>query len=385
MNHGIVLKKLSLLGIRGQLLKWIESFLTARTQMVLVNGVLSEPAPVLSGVPQGSVIGPLLFLVLIGDIDEKVAHAFIASFADDTRLLCKVKNVSDASSLQSDLEAVYEWATENNSSFNNKKFEALRYGADTTLQLTTSYTAPDGSIISEKEHTRDLGVTMSADGTFRQHINNTCQSARNMCSWILRTFQSRSPELMLTLWKSLVIPILDYCSQLWSPSKVGEIQQLEEIQRAFTRKIRSPAKKDYWERLHKLQLYSLQRRRERYCIIYVWKMLEGLVPNLTDRSQIVGKSTLRFGRTCVVPPVATGTTNRLQRLREESFCVKGPMLFNSLPSHLRNMSGVSHTEFKQELDMFLKTVADEPLTHGYNTSRRRAESNSLIHMIDVGL
>ena len=155
VDHGIVLKKLSLLGIRGQLLKWIESFLTARTQMVLVNGVLSEPAPVLSGVPQGSVIGPLLFLILIGDIDKNVAHAFIASFADDTRLLCEVKNVSDASSLQSDLEAVYEWETENNSSFNNKKFEALRYGSDTTLQLKTSYTAPNGSIISEKEHLRD--------------------------------------------------------------------------------------------------------------------------------------------------------------------------------------------------------------------------------------
>ena len=76
--------------------------------MVLVNGVLSDPAPVLSGVPQGSVIGPLLFLIMIGDIDENVAHSFIASFADDTRLLLEVKNVRDASSLQTDLEAVYE-------------------------------------------------------------------------------------------------------------------------------------------------------------------------------------------------------------------------------------------------------------------------------------
>ena len=120
--------------------------------MVLVNGVLSDPAPVLSGVPQGSVIGPLLFLILIGDIDSKVAHSFIASFADDTRLLREVKNVQDASSLQTDLEGVYEWAVDNNSTFNNKKFEALRYGTDSTLKLSTSYTAPDGSLISEKTH-----------------------------------------------------------------------------------------------------------------------------------------------------------------------------------------------------------------------------------------
>ena len=83
VDHGIVLKKLSLLGVRGKLLQWIRSFLSSRTQMVLVNGVLSQPAPVISGVPQGSVIGPLLFLILIGDIDANVAHSFLTSFASE--------------------------------------------------------------------------------------------------------------------------------------------------------------------------------------------------------------------------------------------------------------------------------------------------------------
>ena len=383
VDHGIVLKKLSLLGIRGRLLQWISSFLSSRNQMVLVNGVLSDPAPVTSGVPQGSVIGPLLFLILIGDIDQNVARSFVSSFADDTRLLLEINGVQDASALQSDLEAVYQWALDNNASFNNKKFEVLRHGNDDTLKLTTSYTAPDGTIITEKSHLRDLGVTMSADGTFKEHITNICQSARNMCSWILRTFESRSPELMLTLWKSLVIPILDYCSQLWSPSKVGEIQQIEDLQKAFTRKIRrSSPSQDYWERLQTYRLYSLERRRERYRIIYVWKTLEGIVPNLTGRSKIVARSSFRYGRVCCIPPVSAGPKNRLQGLREGSFCVKGPLLFNALPSHLRNMTGVSHLTFKKELDMFLRTVADEPLSRGY-TAQRKAESNSLLHMIPV--
>ena len=383
VDHGIVLKKLSLLGIRGLLLQWIQSFLSSRTQMVMVNGVLSDPAPVTSGVPQGSVIGPLLFLILIGDIDQNVAHAFLSSFADDTRLLREVNGVRDASSLQSDLEAVYQWAEDNNAFFNNTKFEALRYGIDEILKNITSYTAPDGTIITDKEHLKDLGVTMSADGTFKQHISNMCLSARNMCSWILRTFESRSPDLMLTVWKSLVLPILDYCSQLWSPSKVGEIQQIEDIQRAFTRKIRSSTsnnKEDYWQRLESYHLYSLERRRERYRIIYVWKILEGVVPNLSGRSQINAKLCQRFGRLCCVPPFSTTPTNKLQRLREGSFCIKGPQLFNSLPSHLRNLSGISVLDFKKELDKFLVTVADEPQSTGY-TAGRRAESNSLSHMI----
>ena len=127
---------------------------------------------------------------------------------------------------------------------------------------------------------------MSADCSFKQHIDNMCQSAKNMCSWILRTFQSRSPDVMLTLWKSMVLPILDYCSQLWSPTKVGEIQQIEQVQKNFTRKIRSNSQEDYWCRLSRNNLYSLERRRERYRIIYVWKILEGMVPNLSGQSEL---------------------------------------------------------------------------------------------------
>ena len=125
VDHSLVLKKLSMLGVRGKILQWIKSFLTSRTQRVMVNGYLSEPAPVISGVPQGSVIGPLLFLILIGDIDQDIATSFVSSFADDTRLSRGLSGVTDASALQTDLEKVYQWAIDNNMVFNAKKFEAL--------------------------------------------------------------------------------------------------------------------------------------------------------------------------------------------------------------------------------------------------------------------
>ena len=223
---------------------------------------------------------------------------------------------------------------------------------------------------------------MSDDGTFKQHIENMCQSAKNMCSWILRTFQSRSAELMLTLWKSMVIPILDYCSQLWSPSKIGEIQQIEEIQKSFTRKIKSSNRADYWERLKKFDMYSLQRRRERYRIIYVWKILEGLVPNLSGRSELQRKSSLRFGTMCSIPSRITSATSRVQTLRDGSFAFNGPRLFNALPAHIRNLTEIGTLSFKKELDRFLKTVVDEPLCRGY-TAGRRAASNSLLHMVPI--
>ena len=381
VDHNIVLNKLSLLGVRGKLLQWIKSFLASRTQKVVVNGVLSEECAVISGVPQGSVIGPLLFLILLGDIDSNIAASFLSSFADDTRLTIGLSGVTQASALQTDLEAVYQWAEENNMTFNDLKFEVLRYGRDATLKLTTSYTSPNGSIIDTKEHVRDLGVTMSSNGNFSEHIRKICQSARNMCAWILRTFADRSHDLMLTTWKQLVLPILDYGSQLWSPSKKGDIQQIEDVQRCFTRKISIRGRNGYWERLRSLRLYSLERRRERYRIIYAWKILENLVPNLSnDENKIRSKCSFRFGRLCVVPSVSKTSSHRLQSLREGSFCVNGPQLFNILPQDIRNLTNVGIPTFKKKLDEFLATIADEPQSPGY-TASRRADSNSLLHMM----
>ena len=359
---------------------WIESFLTSRTQRVIVNGVLSDPCPVVSGVPQGSVIGPLLFLVLLGDIDANILSSFLSSFADDTRMARGLSGVSDASALQTDLEAVYQWAEDNNMSFNDLKFEVLRFGSDLTLKLITSYTNPSGNIIDSKEHVPDLGVTVSADGSFREHIRKVCQSARNMCAWILRTFSDRREDLMLTTWKSLVLPILDYCSQLWSPQNKGDIQMIEDIQKSFTRKIFLHGREDYWDRLQSLRLYSLERRRERYRIIYVWKMLENMVPNLTTDNKITSNTSLRFGRKCVVPSVSRTASSRVQSIREGSLSVNGVQLFNVLPRQIRDMTNVELPDFKKKLDEFLATIPDEPLYPGY-TGIRRAESNSLLHMV----
>ena len=222
---------------------------------------------------------------------------------------------------------------------------------------------------------------MSADGSFSEHIRKICTTARNMCSWILRTFTDRSRDLMLTTWKTLVLPILDYCSQLWSPLKKGDIQLIEDVQRSFIRKIYSHAREDYWDRLRSMHLYSLERRRERYKIIYIWKMLENMVPNFTlERSQIKCHTSLRYGRQCIVPPVSRTASSRVQSLSEGSLCVNGARLFNTLPANIRNMTNVELPKFKEKLDEFLATIPDEPQCPGY-TAARRADSNSLLNMV----
>ena len=216
---------MSKLGIRGPLYKWLEQFLTGRKQCVTVNGILSAFVQVLSGVPQGSVVGPLLFLIMMRDIDENVIHAIIKSFADDTRAMLAVQNDDDVKKLQNDLNTIYLWAESNNLEFNDLKFEVIQYGDNEELKNAHCYLSCSNDPIESTDIVKDLGVLMSSDCSFKMHIESMIEDAKIRAGWALRTFKVRSPEAMLILWKSMVLPKLEYCSQLWCPTRKGDIHQ----------------------------------------------------------------------------------------------------------------------------------------------------------------
>ena len=111
-------------------------------------------------------------------------------------------------------------------------------------------------------HVKDLGIHMSNDATFTHHYTNIAGVARKLSGWVLRTFKTREEKCLTTLWKTLILPRLEYCCQLWSPHKLQDIASLEAVQRTFTTRIQGLQHLNYWERLRHLKLYSLQRRRE---------------------------------------------------------------------------------------------------------------------------
>ena len=376
VDFGIVLKKAESLGIIGNTLNFIRAFLKGRTQSVIVNGIKSNSSPVTSGVPQGSVLGPLLFLIHIGDIDDHNRFSIARSFADDTRNTKNVQSLQDISNHQKDLDSMYDWTEVNNMALNDGKLEVLRYGTDESLKLCTYYYTPTGQIITEKQQLRDLGVVMSNNGRFDDHISQIISSCKSKMSWVLRAFNTRDKDHMLLLWKLYVLPEIEYCSVLWSPFKIGQIQKLDALQWSFLRKIHMSQKQNYWETLASLNLYSTQRRRERYRIIYIWKIIEGIVPNVN--SSVHCYNHIRYGRKCSVPrvkgPLATSS------MKEGSLTIHGPKLFNVLPKSIRNITGVDVVDFKDKLDCFLKQIPDEPQIVGY-TAIRRADSNSNIDMV----
>ena len=144
--------------------------------------------------------------------------------------------------------------------------------------------------------------------------------------WVLRVFQSRKRSLMLTLLKSLVILLLEYCCQLWNPWKAKDIQAIESIQRTFTCKITEVQHLNYWERLHELKLYSLQRRREHYIIIYIWKTTQHIVPNIdgTMGHKMKTRKHPRRGTQCVIQ--YPRNRNPAQSLQENAITVFGSRL-----------------------------------------------------------
>ena len=187
-----------------------------------------------------------------------------------------------------------------------------------------------------------------------------CELAKSKISWILRTFHSRKPTPMLTLWKSLVLCHLEYCSQLWSPSKIGCIQSLELLQKAFINRIDGMRDHSYWDQLKLLKLFFLERRRERYQVIYTWQILEEQVPNL-ECTPIRSSHSERRGRSCVPPSIPSTTPERIKSIRFASLSHKGPRLFNSLPRELRDIKGCSLDIYKKSLYRYLSELPDEPL------------------------
>ena len=167
---------------------------------------------------------------------------------------------------------------------------------------------------------------------------------------------------MVTLWKSMVQPILKYCSQLWCPVQSGQIKQLEEVQKSFTRKVKLEGKYDYWERLKKLRLYSQERRREIYRIIYVWKVFENLVHAIQDGGN-GGSLKLhpRNGRTMLLPTVITQCPGAVKKMRDSSLFAHGGKLFNCLPIGLHNYTNCTLLEFKTKLDSFCQVSQMNPL------------------------
>ena len=365
VDHKLLLQKIYSYGIRGKLHAWLTFYLEERVQYVVVNGSKSYPAPVQSGVPQGTVLGPLLFILYLNDLNCFINKSTMRSFADDTRLLKEIKNTEDITQLQNDLNASILWSKRNNMLLHTDKFEYVCHRSGNSkfleqLPFTKEFfqydTGSDNQLYPIHQ-VKDLGVVITEDLSWSPHINTMCDTARRKLSWILSVFNDRSKRIMLTLFKSLVRSILEYCCPLWDPTKIDDIIKIESVQRLFTSKISSVSHQDYCNRLKSLRLMSLQRRRERYSIIHIFKILNNQTPNEIN---LQFHTTERRGTRIKIPTVPKDAKQRHVTHYYTSFAIRASRLWNSIPAELTKLSTLA--KFKIELGKYLDTLPDNPPT-----------------------
>ena len=239
--HERLLKKLESYKVTGAVNKWIRDFLVGRQQRVKVNGTLSDWADVTSGVPQGSVLGPVLFVVFMNDMPQRVQN-FCSMYADDTKIYGPARTPQDYDSLQNDLDNLVEWADEWQLRFNADKCKALQLGNRNNKHVYNMRTH-GGEIrvnLESSEVEKDLGVHIDNELKFSKHVETQVNKANRILGLIRRSYEYLDAGSMKPLFTALVRPHLEFANSVWSPRFEKDKVLIESVLRTF-----QPSKPQY--------------------------------------------------------------------------------------------------------------------------------------------
>ena len=340
--HRRLLSKLEAYGITGKVLKWIEAFLTDRKQQVGVRRKSSDWADVISGVPQGSVLGPILFVIYINDLPD-IVSSLAKLFADDTKLYNIVGKEGGSQTIQGDLNTLEKWSDTWLLRFNAGKCKCMHMG---NSNQNVKYTL-NGEVIQDVNEEKDLGVYLTSDCKPSMQCTKAAATAMQSLRTIKRTFKYVDKDSFAVLYKAYIRPHLEYSVQAWSPYFQKDIKCLEKVQRRATKMVPAVRRKQYDVSLKELKLFPLEVRRIRGDLIEVYKILHGL--DHLDAGKFFSLS-------------STSTRGHSLKLYKKSMC-KGLQLrkyffsqrviinWNKLPAHVVVAKNVN--EFKKYFDQYL--------------------------------
>lgn len=275
--HLRLLEKLKGYGFKGKILAWIADFLIGRRQRVCVNACYSDWEIVTSGVPQGSVLGPILFVIFINDLPETV-QSLCQMYADDSKVYSEVENETMKEKLQADLDNLMVWANKWQMRFNADKCHVVHLGQRNCnfsyymgKQDTNERVELTASLVE-----KDLGVQVDSELTFSKHIECQVNKANKLVGLIRRSFSYIDKESMRQLFTALVRPHLEFANVIWSPRFQKDIKLIEKVQRRATKVVPGLKNMKYEQRLRAMNLPSLKYRRKRGDLIEAYKLTHGL-------------------------------------------------------------------------------------------------------------
>lgn len=332
-----LLYKLHHIGIRGNLLEWIRNYLTGRTFQVRIEGQCSSRRPVTSGVPQGSVLGPLLFLIYISDISTDMI-CNVSLFADDTKIFCDPS--INHGGLMEDLATLKTWTDKWLIKLNVSKCSVLHIGgSNPQLRYFIGNTE-----LKAVERQNDLGITMTSDLKWAEHVNRVVKKVNSIVYLLKRSFRYITKETFLIIYKTYIRPVLEFAAAVWCPYFVKDIDLLERAQRRATKLPQCLRGKTYEERLEQLGLTTLIARRQRGDLIETFKIMQHYYD--ADLSFFVRSHDNRLrGHSLKL------TTERCNRLCRKNFLSNRVVsAWNNLPENV--VTATSVNSFKNQLDRF---------------------------------
>ena len=265
--------KLFNIGVRGKLLNWISSFLTDRTAKVKINTTFSTSFKIYSGVPQGSILGPILFLIYINDLTFYIPkNVSKCLFADDLKIFQVFKNSENTNSLQNALNIISQWSSDWALEISTQKTFVLNIGSKNPKYTYTL----NGDILQITSVIKDLGITITNDLSFDLHYKIIISKAYARASSVLNSIHTSNPKVWALAFKSYVRPLLEYATVIWSPKTKYLVEKIEKIQKWYTRIALSKCKityKSYSQRLILFNLESLALRRSLYDLSTIYRII----------------------------------------------------------------------------------------------------------------
>ncbi len=264
--------KLASYGLPAKLLYWLYAFLNDRHQCTKWQNNLSLWQSIKSGVPQGSVLGPLLFNIYLNDLSKVIIHSKMIIYADDMKIFNADIDGLNANNLADDLNAVVSWMRQWQLTINKNKCNVVHIGKGNPKR---NYFIEDQQL-NVLSIFNDLGVKIDQGLTFKHHISDITSKAQRLNYLIHNGFYTNSWEFKMRLYKLFILPIVDYNSTIWSPSTVSDINRVENIQRKFTKRLVGLHNFPYNIRLQLLNLITLEERRIRRDLLILYKQLHGI-------------------------------------------------------------------------------------------------------------
>jgi hypothetical protein len=270
--------KLKHIGIAGKLLDCITSFLVGRTQRVKIENTVSDEVTLISGVPQGSVLGPILFIIYVNDIVHGQPAGTISKlYADDLKSYNVIHDLADSAPFIDTLKHIFEWSRLWQLPIALSKCQWMHITTKKKSLDDQSLFLLGCASVHETFQSSDLGVVFSSSLNFHQHIANLCSKAKGLVFFLYKRLVTKNPVYLILAYKLYIVPILSYVSPVWSPSTLCDILKIESIQRTFTKKLQGYEDMSYNERLQKAGLRSLELTRLHADLILCYKILHGLI------------------------------------------------------------------------------------------------------------